>query len=91
MEQQIQQLTTQMAEMTRYVQTLRTQLDEATAEVQRLRAQEQRPGNDRPHLLDSKALQNLKNYDSDPKVWATWEFKFLNFIESLHPRIREPT
>ena len=48
MEQQIQNLTTQMAEMTGYVQTLRTQLDEATAEVQRLRAQEPRPGNDRP-------------------------------------------
>ena len=95
MEQQIQNLTTQMAEMTGYVQTLRTQLDEATAEVQRLRAQEPRPGNDRPHqeriLVDSKGFQNLKNYDSDPKTWATWEFKFLNFIESLHPRIRELT
>ena len=75
MEQQIQNLTTQMAEMTGYVQTLRTQLDEATAEVQRLRAQEPRPGNDRPHqkriLVDSKGFQNLKNYDSDPKTWAT--------------------
>ena len=95
MEQQIQQLTTQMAEMTGYVQTLRTQLDEATAEVQRLRAQEPRPGNDRPLqeriLVDSKGFQNLKNFDSDPKIWATWEFKILNFIESLHPRIRELT
>ena len=95
MEQQIQNLTTQMTEMTGYVQTLRTQLDEATAEVQRLRAQEPRPGNDRPHqeriLVDSKGFQNLKNYDSDPKTWATWEIKFLNFIESLHPRIRELT
>lgn len=71
MEQQVQQLTAQVTEMTTYMQTMQTQLNDARNEVQQLRARERQPGNDRPLqeriLVDSKGFQKLKNFNSDPK------------------------